>query len=111
MAKKKDKPPEIPTTGYCCVPKIMGRPLSRPHLSNCNDLAIEGARIYRLYKAGLLLEAHYRGLFHGLKVLRDLIRDNELTELSNEILVIKETMQSNNDEVKKNGNNQQPNEE
>ena len=112
MSKK--NPSKENQEGYCFIPKITGRPLSRPHLGNCNDLAVEGAKIYRLYRAGFLKENHYRACLHGIKVLRDLLRDQELTDLSLQIDTIKEAIQHKNDEqekVKDDDNNQQPNEE
>ena len=90
----------IPTTdtqpeskaNYCAFPK-MGRPLSKPVLKTCADLATEGAKIYRCFKQGALRESDFRALFFSLKILRDLIRDHELTELSETVELLKLTMQ------------------
>ena len=91
----------IPTTNtqpeskanYCAFPK-MGRPLSKPVLKTCADLATEGAKIHRCFKRGALSECDFRALFFSLKILRDLIRDHELTELSETVELLKLTMKS-----------------
>ena len=95
---------------YCVMPKHY-RASNKPVLLTINDILIEISLIYRLFRGGKLSRRDFSSLVQALRVIKEIAKEGILTDLSAEILEIKEAIDSNNDEVKKNGNNQQSNEE